>query len=209
MVAEADIEKIRTPEVTVDWEETDRQYQRFSDLYDGLLPVRKTGMREFWFSNFDVFITWRGLDQAFMDMIDRPEWVHQVMRRMNDGELARIESLERQGVLALNNGNVRVGSAGLCITDELPQPDFDGTHVRPKDLRHAATQIFVDVSPAMHEELALQYEGELLRCFGLAGYGCCEPCTTRCTSPASTSPTCGASLRAVGGRRAGRGRGGR
>jgi hypothetical protein len=176
MVAEEDIEKIRIPEVTVDWEETDRQYQRLCDLYGGVLPVQKTGVREFWFHNFDDFITWRGVDQAFMDMLDRPEWVHRVMRRMNDGELARIESLERQGALALNNGNVRVGSAGLCITDELPQPDFDGTHVRLRDLwGHAATQIFVDVSPAMHEEFALQYEGELLSHFGLAGYGCCEP----------------------------------
>ena len=39
----------------------------------------------------------------------------------------------------------------------------------------AATQIFADVSPAMHEEFALQYEGRLLKRFGLACYGCCEP----------------------------------
>jgi len=40
---------------------------------------------------------------------------------------------------------------------------------------HASTQIFVDVSPAMHEEFALQYESRLLNRFGLVSYGCCEP----------------------------------
>ncbi len=110
-----------------------------------------------------------------MDMIDRPEWVHKVMRRMTDCTFAHMDWLEEQGAISLNNGNVRVGSQGFGFTDELPQADFTGT-VRYKDMwGHASTQIFVDVSPAMHEEFALQYEGELLARFGIQSYGCCEP----------------------------------
>ena len=173
---EDDIEKIRTPQVSVDWEETERRYQRHCELYEGVLEVRKTGRQDFWFSIFDTYIQWRGLEQAFLDMIDRPEWLHRVMDRMTECHIAEIEALERQGVLSLNNGNVRVGSQGLGFTDELPQPDFDGEHVRIRDLwGHASTQIFADVSPAMHEEFALQYEARLLTRFGLSSYGCCEP----------------------------------
>jgi hypothetical protein len=172
---EEDIEKIQTPRVTVDWEETERRYQRHCDLYGGILRVEKIGRHDFWFSIFDTFIQWRGLEQAFLDMVDRPEWLHQVMQRMTDGHAAELDALEAQGALGLNNGNVRVGSQGLGFTDELPQPAFDG-HVRIQDLwGHASTQIFADVSPAMHEEFALRYEAQLLNRFGLSSYGCCEP----------------------------------
>jgi hypothetical protein len=154
IVEEEDIERIGVPQVTVDWEER----------------------RDLWFSIFDTFIQWRGVEQAFVDMIDRPAWLHRVLHRMTEGLIVQVESLEGAGALSLNNANLRVGPGGQGFTDELPQPDFDGKHVRLKDLwGTASTQIFVDVSPAMHEEFALQYESRLLRRFGLTGYGCCEP----------------------------------
>src|SRR5574340_1183316 len=59
---EADIEKIGTPQVTVDWEETERRYQQHSDLYGGILRVEKQGRHEFWYSIFDTYIQWRGLE---------------------------------------------------------------------------------------------------------------------------------------------------
>jgi len=174
--SEEDIDRLQVPRVSVDAEETERVYQRHCDLYDGVLEVRKRGRCGFWFSIFDLFIQWRGLDQAFTDMVDRPAWVHRVLERMTEGMLAQLETLEQHNALGLNNGNVGVGPGGLGFTDELPQPDFDGTNVRARDLwGHATTQIFAVVSPAMHEEFALQYESRYLERFGLAGYGCCEP----------------------------------
>jgi len=173
---EADIDKIQMPQVRVDWEESERRFQQYGELYDGILEVKRRGRCGFWFSIFDTFIQWRGLEQAFLDMVDRPEWTHRVLERMTAGALASLDALEQQNALDLNNNNVGVGPGGLGFTDELPQPDFDGAHVRPKDMwGHATTQIFADVSPAMHEDFALQYEGRFLSRFGLAGYGCCEP----------------------------------
>ena len=176
IVSEQDIEKIKLPQVTVDWDETERVFQRYSEFYDGIFKVQKRGTCGFWFAIFDQFIQWRGLDQAFVDMVDRPAWMHCVLERMTQGLMSQLDALEQQNVLSLNNGNVGVGPGGLGFTDELPQPDFNGGHVRPKDMwGHATTQIFSVVSPAMHEEFALQYEGRYLKRFGLAGYGCCEP----------------------------------
>lgn len=176
IVTEADIEKIKLPQVTVDWAETEREFTRRGELYDGILTVKKEGRAGFWFAIFDQYIQWRGLDQAFVDMVDRPAWLHRVLERMTQGMLGQLDQLERQGALSLNNANHGVGPGGLGFTDELPQADFDGTHVRAKDMwGHATTQIFSVVSPAMHEEFALRYESRYLARFGLAGYGCCEP----------------------------------
>lgn len=172
---ERDIERMTLPTVTMDWEETERQYQMHSEVYDGIFPVIKRGNAWTWFAIIDHFIQWRGLEQTFEDMYDRPEWLHDALDRMTRGMIGIHETLEREGALGLNNGNVGVGPGGLGYTDLLPQPDFTG-HVRAKDMwGHATTQIFSEVSPAMHEEFALQYEARYLARFGLAGYGCCEP----------------------------------
>jgi hypothetical protein len=109
-------------------------------------------------------------------MYERPEFVHLGVCRMVDAMLARLDQLAAQNALALNTGNVRVGSGGLGYSDQLPQKDFDGEHVRFVDRWGSATpQIFAEVSPAMHEEFALRYEMKWLERCGLNYYGCCEP----------------------------------
>lgn len=172
-------EFIRIPEVTVDWEGSERNHQRLSELYDGIMPVKKRGVTGSWFAIFDEYIQWRSLEKAFVDMCDNPEWLHRILDRMTVGLLSRLDQLEAQGALALNNGDegpCNIGSGGLGITDELPGDDFDAQHVRPKDTwGHATTQIFSEVSPAMHEEFGLRYESRWLERFGLCNYGCCEP----------------------------------
>ncbi len=167
---------IPMPTVTVDWEETERNYQRLCEIYDGILTVEKRGAVGYGFAIMDNFIQWRGIDNTFTDMIDRPEWVHSWMERMTQWHLSRLDQYEELNIMALNNGNNGVGSGGLGFTDELPQAGFDGTHVRSIDLwGHATTQIFSEVSPAMHDEFALAYEKRFLERFGLSNYGCCEP----------------------------------
>ena len=171
-----DPSRIPMPTVTVDREETERGYQRLCDLYDGILTVEKRGVAGHWYAPLDDFITWRGIEQTFVDMVDRPEWLHSWLERMCEFQLSLLDQYAELGVLSLNNENCGTGSGGLGWTDELPQPDFDAEHVRTLDQwGHATTQIFSEVSPAMHEEFALAYEKRFLERFGLAYYGCCEP----------------------------------
>jgi len=171
-----DPSRIPMPTVTVDWEETERNFQRLSELYDGILTVEKRGIAGCGYAPLDAFITWRGIEQTFMDMVDRPEWLHGWLDRMCRFHLSELDQYEKLNVLSLNNANNRVGSGGLGFNDELPQSDFDGSHVRTIDQwGHTTTQIFSEVSPAMHEEFAIKYEKQFISRFGLANYGCCEP----------------------------------
>ena len=175
---ESDIDKIQTDcEVWVDWEETERIYESLQDLYDGILQVEKRGPCFFWLTVMDQFINWRGIDQMFVDLIDRPKWIHEALERITMGHINSIEQIEKLGVLSPGNGNTSLGSGGYAWTDQLPQPDFDGEHVRLKDIwARCATQIFTaGISPEMHDEFAVQYEKRILERFGLATYGCCEP----------------------------------
>jgi len=174
----ADIAKIEAePEVSVDWAATERTFETLSELYDGVLRVEKRGRDFFWFAPMDQFITWRGIEQMFVDLIERPAWVHEALERITQGYLRSVQQMEALGVLSPGHGNTRLGSGGYGWTDCLPQDDFDGAHVRLQDIwARAATQIFTDViSPEMHDEFAVRYEKRLLECFGLSCYGCCEP----------------------------------
>ena len=110
------------------------------------------------------------------DLIDRPALVHAAMERLVSAYLHRLEQYQQQGLLALNNANVRIGSGGLGYSAELPAPGFAERPVQPIDLWGCATaQIFSAVSPRMHEEFALRHERRWLERFGLNYYGCCEP----------------------------------
>lgn len=173
---EVDIEKLHKPKITIDWKATKQHYEKLCDLVGGILPVQRQGPTHFGFAIMDQFAQWRGLDQIFLDMIDRPKWLHRALNFMTECMLEQLDFYEKENVLSLNNGAHYCGSGGVGFTDQLPQSDFDGVHVRAIDMwGFATTQIFSEVSPAMHEEFALQYEKRWLERFGLNAYGCCEP----------------------------------
>jgi hypothetical protein len=112
-------------------------------------------------------------------MVDQPDKLHQLMATLRDGHLARLDSLEDNGLLFLNNDDTYVGSGGFGWSEELPQSDYDG-RVRTVDMwGFGESQETVGVSPAMFEEFVFPYQLAVLERFGLSCYGCCEPLDTR------------------------------
>jgi hypothetical protein len=172
----ADIDRILIAEPEVDWADTEQRFTFMQELFGDLLTVEKRGRCSGGISPVDSYSILRGLDAFFIDLVDDPEFAHRTIERLTQREITIMQSLERQGALSLGNRNHYAGSGGTGYTRQLPQSDFDGTHVRTRDLWGFATaQIFSDVSPAMHEEFALRHEHAYLDLFGLNCYGCCEP----------------------------------
>jgi len=171
-----DIKKIQIPEVSHDEDATQRQVEFFEDLLGDILHVRASGVRQQFFWAWDALVSWTGVTRALMDLVERPDFIHAIMRRMTDSMLAQMTQLEEQGLLDDSTPIARVGSGAAGWTDELPQPDADLDHIRLIDQWGGATpQIFSDVSPEMHDEFALAYENEVMERCGLNYYGCCEP----------------------------------
>ena len=173
---EADADKIRTPQVWFDREATEKNCQTLSDLFDGVIPVRKRLIMHQWHAPWDQIIHWYGIEQLYTDMYDRPALVHRILRNFSKALHEVLDQQEALGMLEAGNDNCMIGSGGPGITDDLPPPDYNPAHVRPKDQWGCSTgQIFSEVSPDMHEEFCLQYERPMLDRFGLTYYGCCEP----------------------------------
>jgi hypothetical protein len=178
---ESDIEKIKIPIITIDQAATDRSYQLCSEIFDGILkPVRKNSFAFPFISLADDFATFRGVEQMYMDFIDRPKWVHKVFERMLQARLSAFEQYEKLGLLNLNNSNNEVGTSALGYIDELPEDNFDNEHIRLKDVWGFSTsQVFVSVSNNMYEEFATQYDRRFFSRVGLGVIGCCEPLERR------------------------------
>jgi len=174
--SEADLDRLRIPQLTVDWPATEVRFAAVQEVFGDLLPVERVGVTSYGLAPLDFYAQLRGIDQLYLDLVDRPEMIHRAIGRIVDGHIAMLKSLEAQGGLSLGNRRHYTGSGGTGYTRELPAAGFDGQRVRICDLWGFATaQIFSEVSPEMHEEFALQHERRALELFGLNCYGCCEP----------------------------------
>ena len=172
----ADVAKIRDPELSLDTEATARNHAALDSLLGDLLPVRDVGVVHVWFAPWDELIRWYGVEPAMLDLAINPELVHACMDRLVSAYLSRLRQWRDLGVLDQTAGNYRVGSGGLGYASSLPQQEGPRQRVGTPDQWGCATaQIFSEVSPAMHEAFALQYERRWLNEFGLTYYGCCEP----------------------------------
>lgn len=175
----ADFPRLRFPQITVDQPATERRAALAAAIFGDLLTVR---VKSAWW--WTMGMTWtlvnlRGLQQIMYDMVDAPDDLHRIMAFLRDGHLAKLDWLEQQGLLSLNNDGTYVGSGGFGWTHALPQADFDG-RVRACDLwGFAESQETVGISPAMFAEFVLPYQLPILERFGLNCYGCCEPLDKR------------------------------
>lgn len=171
-----DIEKLRKPDFMLDEKATAETIDKANDLIGDILNIDVIyGILSFGSAGVGGNATYlRGLDQIMIDMYDRPEWLHHLMKFIMDAYLEEHEKLEKQNFLITNTNNT------FSYTDELPTKDFDGKHFRMKDLWCSAEgQEFAEVSPSLHDEFLLQYQMPIIEKYGLSGYGCCERLTEK------------------------------
>ncbi len=172
----SDLDKLRVPSTQIDYQATQRNLERAEEIFDGLLRVE---LVQRWFWSLWLTGDWaflRGIEQMMWDMVDDPAFTHPAMRKLLNMKLEWMDWLEQQGLFSLNSDNDDVGSGGLGFSNELPGPDFDGRHVRYRDMWGTGeAQEAVGLSPAMWDEFVLEYHLPFLERFGLTCFGCCEP----------------------------------
>jgi hypothetical protein len=172
----ADLDKIRMPQVTHDRQATEYSYAAMCELYGDIMPVRKVGQTHIWFTPWDYLIRWWGIEEAMVDMYERPDLVHAAVERMVDAWIVELDQFVDQNLLSLDCDNTRIGSGGYGYTSALPGEDFDPAYVRPHNMWGCSNaQIFSEVSPRFHWEFALEHDLRWLDRWGMNYYGCCEP----------------------------------
>jgi len=177
---EESLPKLHVRDINIEYERSHQLYNLAQEVFGDILKVKYKSA--FWWS---FGLTWdlvyfRGLDNMMLDMYDHPDELHQLMALLRDDALNRIDFLEKNNLLTLNNRNAYVGSGGFGWSRELPvSDDFDGM-VKTKDMwGFGESQETVCVSPEMFAEFIFPYQKPILEKFGLNCYGCCEPVNLR------------------------------
>jgi hypothetical protein len=167
-----DLEKIQTPRLILDPAETARRLEVAHELFDGLLQIHPWGF-EVPMQIWDPISQWMGVEAALYAVIDQPEMMHAVVKRMVDGYLTLIDQAEAEGLLAGPQSLIHCTGAW---TDDLPAPGYDPQKPRAKDMwTFGMAQMFSTVSPRMFKEYEVDYITPLCERFGLVYYGCCDP----------------------------------
>ncbi|MCL4376937.1 MAG: hypothetical protein M1409_00945 [Actinobacteria bacterium] len=175
-----DIQNIKLPEIIVDYKSTVETICLAKEIFGDILNIKLRGV--FWhgFAMTLELAKFVGLNNMMLYMYDKPKLLHELMNIILKSFLIKIDFLENDNLLSLNNDNFYVGSGGLGYTSQLPNRDLDKDHVKSKDLWcHTESQETVGVSPQMFEEFVFQYQLPIHERFGLNCYGCCEPLDKR------------------------------
>jgi hypothetical protein len=169
------IEEVRslvTPVVEVDPERDLERLEQVSEVLDGVLPVRLTGCVRH-SGLWDRVSMVLSPERVLYDLIDRPEFVSELIGKYVEMESGILDQCEALGLLEAAPPEIHCTGA-FC--DELPSNAYDGEMARAKDTwTFSMAQMFSEVSPAMHEEFEIEPMKPLLERYGLVYYGCCEP----------------------------------
>jgi len=152
------LEFLRFQEIKVDYNKTNRIYNLAKEIFNGVLNVELEGI---WWWSFGLthdLVNLRGIEQVMLDMYDYPDNLHRLMAFLRDEALAKLNFLEENNLLSLNNQGTYVGSGGFGYTHQLPQEDFDGSKVRTQDMwGFSESQETVLVSPNLFAEFIFPY----------------------------------------------------
>jgi len=176
---EKDLKMLHSPQFEIDKNTTNGCLELARDIFGGILDVRLKGI---WWWSLGVTMPaafFRGLQNILYDFIDHPAEIKRLLSIISKGHLKKLDFLEKNNLLSLNNEGTYVGSGGYGYTNELPGPGFDGM-VRAVDMwGFTDSQETVNVSPEMYEEFIFPAEKPIMDRFGLNCYGCCEPLQSR------------------------------
>ncbi|MGN1140397.1 MAG: hypothetical protein ACI4TF_04285 [Oliverpabstia sp.] len=166
-----DLEEIKLPVITYDKEETMAQYEKLSEAIGDIIPVKIVG-HDCYSAPWDMIAELRGVNNLLIDLIEEPEFSHQIVSKIYECEESRLQQMEEQDLFELNSYSLHCTTA-LC--SDLAK-DYDGGKVLRKHIwGRGMAQIFSSVGKDMHEEFDIVYMKKLMSHFGLNYYGCCEP----------------------------------
>ncbi len=166
-----DLDKLFLPTITYDAAQTDENWNKVGDAIGDILPIRKTGIGYLYFATWDDISRYHGVENIFMDLIDRPEFMHAVASKITDIKMHELAQWEALGLLDADPESLHCTPA---LVSDLPGETGDKV-TRKNIWGRGMAQIFGSVSEAMHEEFDIDYMIKTIGSCGLAYYGCCEP----------------------------------
>ena len=162
-----DIDKIHTPVLTLDPGEARALAETADWLFEGIIPWKFTGL-VMHLGAWDTIAYWMGVENCYIELMDRPEMMHALMEKLTQGYLAQIE---QANALKLFDT-----AEHYCHCSHTYRPDDEALE---QGTSHDAwafglAQLFTSVSPAITAEFECAYMKRIFPHFKHIYYGCCD-----------------------------------
>ncbi len=166
-----DVDKIKTPVLALNPEYEAEILDVAEGIFDGIAPVRWGGIM-LHSGLWDQVSFWKGVENCYIDLLDRPELIHAIMDRYTNAFIAQIEQINKLGVYNIEDNMCH---CSYTFSDALPTDSCDVEHPTTYDgWTFSMAQIFTSVSPSINEEFEVPYMSKIFSYFGSVYYGCCE-----------------------------------
>lgn len=175
-----DLGSIQLKDPEIDWEVTNGTLDLAREIFGNILKVSLKGTWWWTLGLTMTAATLRGLEQMLFDFYQYPDGLKELLSIISNGFIKKLDYLESNDLLSLNNDNTYIASGGIGHTEELPRADFDGEHIKTMDMwGFVDSQETNNVSPQMYAEFIFPNEKPITDRFGLNCYGCCEAVNSR------------------------------
>ena len=167
-----DIDKIKDMNISVDRAQSKALLEEAEVIFDGIAPVVMGHGIQFHLGVWDYLTELMSIENAFFDIIDRPDFIHACMERITQATIAGIEQANE---LKIHNDISNKCHCSYVYTDELlPDCGQGKGALSENSWAFGLAQLFTSVSPRVTEEFELPYISRMAEYFGMIYYGCCD-----------------------------------
>ena len=162
-----DLEKIHTPTLTLDVEKR-REIAELADaLFDGIIDWHFTGI-SMHLGAWDTIAYWMGVENCYIELMDRPEMMHALMEKMTEGYLGMIEQGNRLRIFDTQMHYCHCSHTYRSDDVDMPNGTSEDSWA------YGLAQLFTAVSPKITEEFECAYMKRVFPHFKHIYYGCCD-----------------------------------
>lgn len=166
-----DVEKIKTPVIGIDRAYEAELRETAEDIFSGIAPVKMRGIKMH-VGLWDYITQWMGVENCYIELMDRPEFMHALMERLTTATIDMIEQINRLGLYDVNDN---ICHCSYTFDDKLPPAGCDLENPKSSDnWCFGLAQLFTSVSPAITAEFEVPYMQRIFPYFGAVYYGCCD-----------------------------------
>lgn len=167
-----DIKNIDDMDFSLDPEMSEQHFYEASRILGDTIPLKQGHGVTFHLGVWDFLTTLMSVENAYFDLIDRPEFIHACMDRITE---ATIAGIKKANELNIHNDISNTCHCSYIYTDEL-LPDFGAGRgpVSNNCWAFGMAQLFTSVSPDITQEFELPYISRMAKYFGMIYYGCCD-----------------------------------
>ena len=163
-----DVQALHPPRLALDPAAETDILQTAEAAFHGVLPYVFNGP-DMHLGLWDWIAQWMGVEHCYLALMDDPDLLHALLRRLVDCVSSMIDQREALGLLDTHSCRVHCSHT---FSDRLPPSQGPA---RTQDVWcYGMAQLFTSVSPSVTAEFETAYVAPLFARFGGVYYGCCD-----------------------------------